>query len=108
MPQIQPDQHFVFVGQVANDLADRWRQFLHDRRRRQYLPLLRLFWMFQHVHDLKLELSTPDEHVGDLVSDLQQRRAKRTESLETIAGRIAEIEPRIATENRVPDRRDSA
>ena len=24
---------------------------------------------------MKLEISTPDEHVGDLVSDLQQRRA---------------------------------
>ncbi len=24
---------------------------------------------------MKMEISTPDEHVGDLVSDLQQRRA---------------------------------
>ena len=24
---------------------------------------------------MKLEISTPDDHVGDLVSDLQQRRA---------------------------------
>src|SRR5688572_33483604 len=53
-PHLEPEQHLLLVGEVADDPPERRRQLLDQRRRRQDLLILGPLRVLEDVHDLQL------------------------------------------------------
>ena len=54
MSELEAEEHFLGVGEVADDAPQRRRQLLDQRRRRQNLVLFGQLGMLDDVDDLEL------------------------------------------------------
>jgi hypothetical protein len=55
--KLEAEQHLLLVGEVPDDLSERWRELLDQCRRREDLVVFRELWMLEYVDDLELILS---------------------------------------------------
>ena len=55
---IEADEHLLCIGQVTDNLADRYWQFPHQRRDGQNLVALRKVWSLRQVDDIDVIASS--------------------------------------------------
>jgi hypothetical protein len=55
--ELETEQHLLLVGEVADDLTQRWRQLLDQSGRREDLVVLGELRMLEDVDDLELILA---------------------------------------------------
>jgi hypothetical protein len=76
LSELEAEEDFLGIGEIADDAAERRRQLLDQRRRRQNLVLLGQLRILQDVDDLEL-IAAGQIGFADALEVLDRQRGAR-------------------------------